>query len=325
VIIDTHGHLVPPDLLNTIRKEAARFPSLRVVDDAGGLSLAFGRAKPSRPVMKGLSDVGGRLAWMDKQGIDKQVNGGWPDWFGSDLPAAEGEAWCTMFNEALLSAARSEPRFVPLATLPMQDGARAGAVLKAAMGAGFRGAMISTLPRGIGSVLDAPDLDPFWKAADDTGAVIHIHPAFDAGESRVHDYGLANGVGRVSDAVVAMSRLAMSGHVTRYRNAKIFAPIGAGGLPFVVGRLKRNHAITPGTSDPAEALSLIYTDTIEHDSRVLRFVIEMMGTDHVMLGSDMPFPIGDHEPLSIVKDAGLKPDQMQAINGGTAQKLFRIQ
>ena len=64
------------------------------------------------------------------------------------------------------------------------------------MAAGFRGAMISTLPRGIGSVLDAPDLDPFWKAADDTGAVIHIHPAFDAGESRVNDYGLANGVGR---------------------------------------------------------------------------------------------------------------------------------
>jgi aminocarboxymuconate-semialdehyde decarboxylase len=261
---------------------------------------------------------------MGKQSIDKQVNGGWPDWFGSDLPAAEGEAWCTMFNEALLSAAKSEPRFVPLATLPMQDGARAGAVLRAAMAAGFRGAMISTLPRGIGSVLDAPDLDPFWKAADDTGAVIHIHPAFDAGESRVHDYGLANGVGRVSDAIVAVSRLAMSGHITRYKNAKVFVPIAAGGLPLVVGRLKRNHAITPGTSDPAEALSLMYTDTIEHDPRVLRFVIEMMGADRVMLGSDMPFPIGDHEPMTIVKNAGLKPDQIEAISGGTAKKLFRI-
>ena len=325
MIIDTHGHLIPPDLLNTIRKEAARFPSLRVVDDPAGLALGFGKAKPSRPVMKGLSDVAGRLAWMQKQGIDKQVNGGWPDWFGSDLPPAEGEAWCTMFNEALLSAAKSEPRFVPLATLPMQDGARAGAVLKAAMAAGSRGAMISTLPRGIGSVLDAPDLDPFWKAADDTGAVIHIHPAFDAGESRVHDYGLANGVGRVSDAIVAVSRLAMSGHITRYKNAKVFVPIAAGGLPLVVGRLKRNHAITPGTSDPAEALSLMYTDTIEHDPRVLRFVIEMMGADRVMLGSDMPFPIGDHEPMTIVKNAGLKPDQIEAISGGTAAKLFRIQ
>ena len=83
----------------------------------------------------------------------------------------------------------------------------------------------------------------------------------------------------------------------------------------MVGRLKRNHSITPGTSDPAEALSLIYTDTIEHDPRVLRFVIEMMGAEHVMLGSDMPFPIGDHEPMKIVAAAGLKPDQVENING----------
>src|SRR3954454_22729773 len=325
MIIDTHGHLIPPDLLNTIRKEGSKLPSLKIIDNEQGLALAFGNAKRSRPAMKSLSDVAGRLAWMQKQGIDKQVNGGWPDWFGSDLPAAEGESWCQMFNDAMLSAVKAEPKFVPLAALPMQDGARAASVLKAAMASGFRGAMISILPRGIGSVLDAPDLDPFWRAADDTGAVIHIHPAFDAGESRVHDYGLANGVGRVSDAIVAVSRLAMSGHVTRYKNAKVFVPIAAGGLPLVVGRLKRNHAITPGTSDPAEALSLIYTDTIEHDPRVLRFVIEMMGADRVMLGSDMPFPIGDHEPMTIVKNAGLKPDQVAAISGGTAQKLFRIQ
>jgi len=324
VIIDTHGHLLPPDFLDTVRKEGPKLPSLKIIDNEQGLALGFGNAKPSRPAMKGLSDVAGRLAWMQKQGIDKQVNGGWPDWFGSDLPAAEGETWCRMFNDALLSACKTEPKFVPLAALPLQDGARAAAVLKAAMDAGFRGAMISTLPRGIGSVLDAPDLDPFWKVADDTGAVIHIHPAFDAGESRVHDYGLANGVGRVADAIVAASRLAMSGHVTRYKNAKIFVPIAAGGLPIVVGRLKRNHSITPGTSDPMEALSLLYTDTIEHDPRVLRFVIEMMGADRVMLGSDMPFPIGDHEPMTIVKNAGLKPEQVTAISGGTAQKLFRI-
>ena len=324
MIIDTHGHMIPPDVLASIRKEGPKLSSLRLIEDPAGLAIAFGSAKPSRPIMKGLSDVAGRLAWMDKQGIDKQVNGGWPDWFGSDLSPADGEVWCKLINEGLLAAARVEPRFVPLATLPMQDGKAAASVLKSAMATGFRGAMISTLPRGIGSVLDAPDLDPFWKAADDTGAVIHIHPAFDAGESRVHDYGLANGVGRVSDAVVAMSRLAMSGHITRYKNAKVFAPIGAGGLPFVVGRLKRNHAITPGTSDPVEALSLIYTDTIEHDPRVLRFVIEMMGVDRVMLGSDMPFPIGDHEPMAIVKNAGLKPDQVEAISGKTAMKIFRI-
>jgi aminocarboxymuconate-semialdehyde decarboxylase len=324
MIIDTHGHLVPPDLLATIRKERARFPSLRLVEDGGGLALAFAGGKPSRPIMKGLSDVSGRIAWMDKQGIDRQVVGGWPDWFGYELPPAEGEAWCRLINEAQLAAAKAQPRFVPLAVAPLQDGARAAAVLKSAIAAGFPGLMISTLPRGLWSVLDAPDLDPFWAAADETGAVIHIHPSYDAGDARVNDYGLANGVGRVTDAIVAVARLLCSGHVTRYRGAKIFVPIGAAGLPFVLGRLQRNHKITPGIADPAEGLALLYTDSIVHDPRVLRFVVEMIGADRVMMGSDMPFPIGEEEPMKIVAAAGLKPDQVASINGGLAQKLFRI-
>ena len=180
---------------------------MRLIEDGGSLALAFGTGKPSRPIMKGLSDVAGRLAWMSGQGIDRQVVGGWPDWFGYELPAAEGETWSRLFNDAQLAAARAEPRLVPLASVPLQDGARAAAVLEAAMAAGFPGAMISTLPRGIGSVLDAPDLDPFWRAAEVTGAVIHIHPSYDAGDTRVNDYGLANGVGRISDAIVAVARL----------------------------------------------------------------------------------------------------------------------
>ena len=174
MIVDVHGHFVPSDFVAAIRKERARFTSVRLIEDGGKLALAFAGGKPSRPVMPGLSDMAGRLAWMSKQGIDRHVVGGWPDWFGYELPPAEGEAWCRLFNDTQLSAAQTEPRFVPLAMVPMQDGARAGAVLKAAVSAGFPGAMISTLPRGIGSVLDAPDLDPFWSAADATGAVVHI-------------------------------------------------------------------------------------------------------------------------------------------------------
>jgi len=180
------------------------------------------------------------------------------------------------------------------------------------------------LPRGIGSVLDAADLDPFWAAADETGAVIHIHPSYDAGDTRVNDYGLANAVGRISDAIVAVARLLASDHVTRYRNAKIFVPMGAAALPFLLGRLKRNHEITPRIADPAKGLALLYTDSIVHDPRVLRFVVEMLGADRVMMGSDMPFPIGDGEPAKIVAAAGLKADEVASITGRLAQKLFRI-
>ena len=101
--------------------------------------------------------------------------------------------------------------------------------------------------------------------------------------------------------------------------------MGAAALPFVLGRLKRNHAITPGIGDPVEALALIYTDTILHDGRVLKFVTEMMGTERLMMGSDMPFPIGDTEPAKIVADANLSKEQTDSINGGLAARLFRLQ
>ncbi|TMJ33328.1 MAG: hypothetical protein E6G96_04950 [Alphaproteobacteria bacterium] len=328
MIIDAHGHLVPDDLITAIRNEHKRFPSLRLVEAAsatgGNLALAFAGGKPSRPIMKALSDIRARRAWMQQAGIDRQVVGGWPDWFGYELPAAEGEAWCRLFNDAQLAASKAERCFVPLASVPMQDGARAAAVLRDAMAAGFPGAMIATLPRGIGSVLDAADLDPFWKAADETAALIHIHPSYNAGDTRVNDYGLANGVGRISDAIVAVARLICSGHVARYRNARIFVPMGAAGLPFLLGRLKRNHSITPGTADPAEGLGLLYTDSILHDARVLRFVTEIIGADRVMMGSDMPFPIGDEEPTRIVAAAGLDPDAVKSINGGLAARLLRL-
>src|SRR5258708_23880272 len=156
MIIDVHGHVVPRDLIAGIRKESGRFASLRLVEDGAGLAIAFAGGKPSRPIMKGLSDVAGRLAWMGKRGIDRHVVGGWPDWFGYELPAAEGEAWCRLFNDAQLAVAKAERRFVPLASVPLQDGARAGAGLKAALAAGFPRARVAALPRGPRSVPPAP-------------------------------------------------------------------------------------------------------------------------------------------------------------------------
>lgn len=208
--------------------------------------------------------------------------------------------------------------------MPLQDGARAAAVLKAAIDAGLPGVMIGTLPRGVGTVLDDPDLDPFWAAADAAGAVVHIHPSFDAGDRRVEAFGLANGIGRITDAMVAVGRLIASGHVARYPGARIVVPMGAAGLPFVLGRLARNREITPGIGDPVDVLARLYTDTVVHDARVLQFVVRMLGTERLMLGSDMPFPIGDPEPARIVAAAGLSAEQAASVNGGLAAKLFRL-
>ena len=322
--IDSHAHLVPPDLLASVRANSPKFSSLRLIEDGGSLAFAFAGSEPTRPVSKPLTDMASRLEWMNSQNIDRQVVGGWVDMFGYELPPAEGEAWSRLINEGLLAAAKSQPRFIPLATVPLQDGARAAAVLKEAVSAGFPGAMIGTLPRGVGTVLDTPDLDAFWAAADEMAAVVHIHPSYDAGDVRVNEYGLANAVGRITDALIAVSRLIASGHIRKYAQAKFVVPMGGAALPFVLGRLKRNHDITPGLGDPVEALSRLYLDTILHDARVLKFVAGIVDPDRLMMGSDMPFPIGDKEPAKIVAEAGFTAERAAWVNGGLAARLFRV-
>jgi aminocarboxymuconate-semialdehyde decarboxylase len=125
MIIDCHAHLVPPSLLDAIREHASQFPSIRLIEDGGSLGFSFAGAKPTRPVSKPLSDIPARLTWLDEQKIDRQVVGGWLDMFGYEVPAEEGANWSRLINAHLAQTALREPRFAALATVPLQDGARA--------------------------------------------------------------------------------------------------------------------------------------------------------------------------------------------------------
>src|SRR5450631_2450893 len=105
MIIDCHAHLVPPSLLDAIRTQASNFPSIRLLEDGGSLGFSFAGGKPTRPVSKPLSDLPGRLKWMDEQKIERQVVGGWLDMFGNELPAEEGARWSRLINSHLAQTA----------------------------------------------------------------------------------------------------------------------------------------------------------------------------------------------------------------------------
>lgn len=321
MIIDCHAHFVPPSLLEAVKARAGEFPSVTLTDQGG---FGFADAKPTRPVAGFLSDTAKRVAWMDEQKIDRQIFGGWVDMFANQLPASEGAAWSRMINEHGLAFAQDNPRFVPLASLPIQDGVAAAEVLREAHAAGYRGAMIGTQPKGTGGVLDDPSLDPFWQAADELGWAIFIHPVFESGDDRVHDYGMANAVGRITDQLIAMSRLVYSGHITRYANAKIIAGTGGAALPYALGRLKQNWTLDESLGKPEDALRQLYYDTIVHDPRALRFMADIVGADRIMMGSDMPFPIGDFTPTQTVADAGFSEAEQASINGGLATSVFGL-
>jgi aminocarboxymuconate-semialdehyde decarboxylase len=326
MIIDSHAHFIPPRLLDAVRDQAADFPALELVPGGeNSFGFSFAGNKPTRPASKMLSDTKGRTDWMDSHSIDLQVIGGWLDMFGYEMPADQGRRWCELINVHLRDFCAENPRFLPLASLPMQDGAAAGEVLDAAHGDGFKGAMIGTQPKGKGGVLDDPDLTPFWESAHRNGSVLFIHPVFDSGDDRVNDFGMNNAIGRITDTLIAISRIIYSGHIETYHNAKIVIGIGGSALPYVVGRMMRNYSLHKDSlADPSKALSMLYYDTLLHDPAALEFLIGTVGVERIMLGSDMPFPIGDPAPRAILDGLKLASGDRAMMESGVARSLFGI-
>ncbi len=326
MIIDVHAHFTPNLLFERFDANAARFPGVALLRDGKGKRLAFAGREPTRPIALKLSDLADRRAWMDKNGIDHQLIGGWLDSFGYELPANQGLAWSRYMNDCMWEALREEPRFTALATVPLQDGKLAAEVLGEALERGFGGVMIGTLTKGASGVLDDPALDPFWEAASKLGAAIYLHPMVICGEPRVADYDLVNAIGRLADTSIAVARLLFSGHLLKYPGMKFVLSHGGAALPYALGRLARNFAIHPGKySDPRKGFEAIYFDSIVFDADALKFLVDKAGAGRVMLGSDMPFPIGDPAPKKILEEGSyFTQAQRQSILGGNAEKIFRL-
>jgi len=325
MIIDIHAHFLPRLLYDRFDAEAAKFPGVQLLRGDKGTRLQFPGGEATRPISHKLSDLADRREWMDRNGIDHQLVGGWLDSFGYELAANEGLAWSRFINACMHEALADEQRFTPLATVPLQDGKLAAEVLGEAMEAGFGGVMIGTLPKGMGGVLDDPQLDPFWQAASDLGAGIFLHPMFLCGEPRLADYDLVNAIGRVADTSIAVARLLFSGHLLRFPGMKLVLSHGGAALPLVLGRLARNFTIAQGKyADPRKGFEELYFDSVVFDADALQFLAGKAGAARIMLGSDMPFPIGDMEPCKVVHAAGFAPAERAAIFGGNAQGVFRI-
>ena len=326
MIIDIHAHALPQDLLDALAVGARTFPSVQLDQGAAGMTLSFAGAPPTRPVMSGLRDTAKRDAWVREQGVDVQLIGGWLDGFGYELSGEEGADWSRFQNEEMINAFAAHAHLIPLATVPLQDGRRAAQVLTEAVQAGMPGAMIGTQPHGSHGNLDDPDLDDFWSTAAELGAPIIVHPMFGSADARLLDYQMVNAVGRVTDVSIALSRLLFSGHLQRFDTLKLVASTGGGALPYMLGRLARNHAAYPGQfADPVEGFHRLYFDSIVFERPTLEFLVAKVGADRIMLGSDYPFPIGDPQPTAVITEGAFSDDEKALMLGDVARQLFALE
>ncbi len=325
MIVDTHAHLVPNGLIEALSAESRLFPSVALSREGGGPRLAFAGAAPTRPVSPRLGNLEERRQWLKRARVDCQCVGGWTDLFGYELAAEEGADWARFCNEHMKKETAGDSAFLPLATVPLQDGRLAARVLEEASDQGFRGVMLATQPHGSGGNLDDPRLDPFWEAASARGAAVFLHPQYICGDERLLGYDLLNAVGRLADTSIAVSRLLFSGHLTRFPGVNLILAHAGGALPYALGRLKRNYLIHKSEyADPGEGFARLYFDTVLFEPRALRFLCDVAGADRVMLGSDYPFPIGDLDPVRIVEETPLTAGERRAILGQTAARVFAV-
>ena len=324
MIIDTHAHYLPQAMLEDLNNRRNMFPNIDCMKEDEIWKLGFAAGPLTRPILPKLRQADTRVEWMNKQRIDIMVCGGWLDSFGYEISDDEGKNWSLFINDHLLKACSETDRFVPLCSVPMQNGKMAAEVLERALDDGFHGAMIGTQPKGGTGNLDDPDLDPFWELASDRKVTIYLHPMFGCGDPRLNDFGLFNTVGRGLDTITAMSRLIFSGHLQKYYGMNFVLSHGGGGLPFLLGRMQINHHHNPELGDPRACLESCYYDTVVHDVKTLKYLCEMFGSRKIMMGSDYPFSFGDLEPCSIIEKTPLLDEDKKNILGDVAQRIFHI-
>ena len=328
MIVDVHLHFLSPRALEAARRDGARL-GVRVLDDAERPRLVIGSEPPTRPLLEGLYTLDRHLTFFESQGIDVAVFGPLMDVAGYSLPSEQGAAWCRVQNETLaVTLAETGGRHVGLATLPLQEPKAAAEELHHAVVAlGLRGAMID--PNALGRPLGDRAFDPLWKAAAELSAPVILHPFLLEAVERYDRHYLHNLVGYPFETTLAAGSLILGGTLDRFPPLDVVLLHGGGLLPYHIGRFDRGHAGRPevradGAGVPSSYLRRFHYDTLVQYAPALAYLVDVVGADRVMLGSDHPFWMGDPDPVRVVREAGIATDAQRLILGDNASRLFRI-
>ncbi|HEY8692815.1 MAG TPA: amidohydrolase family protein, partial [Chloroflexota bacterium] len=267
--IDVHAHFVPPAALEKACADPAAY-GLRLERE----QIIFEGGKAAPPLNPLLKDINQRPSAK----VDLQLLGNWMDATGYSLPPDKGAAWSRLFNQELAAVAAHKPdRFRTLASLPMQDGARAAEELERAVKElGMKGAMIGT--NIAGRNLDEASFEPVWRKATKLGVPIVLHPYNTVPTERLAKYYGSNLLGNPFDTLIAAASLIFGGVCDRFPDLKIVLLHGGGHLPYQVGRLDHGYRVRPEAKAahkaPSEYLRWFRYDTIVHLPQALKYLLD---------------------------------------------------
>lgn len=299
--VDIHAHILVPEIGRLVAGEFD--PSKDAFLRHGGVSTEYNNSVFS-DLLPMLTDPAVRLARMDQQGVQMQAVAIAPSqyhyWASPDL----GIEIARIGNEAIASLVDSHPdRFVGLGTLPLQSPSQAVAELERVVAEhGFPGVSINPSAEGVD--YDHPAYEAFWNKAEDLDVLIVLHPNGFGHGDRLGDYYLINVVGNPMETTVALSRLVLGGVIERHPRAKILAVHGGGYLPFYMDRMDHAYEARPDVGPaikrkPSSYLKQIYFDTVVFGDG-LDYLVDRVGAEHILMGSDYPYDMGEGDPLGRV-------------------------
>jgi aminocarboxymuconate-semialdehyde decarboxylase len=317
--IDIHAHLVPA---SAWRAAAAGrdWYGYRHERDAGPGSFVGGGRRVTFTSPKVRFTVEERLKDMDAQGVDMQVLSIHTPFFGYHLEGTPGRQLAREVNDEIAEIVRGRPqRFAGLATLPMQDVKEAiGELERAVTVLGLKGAELDTEVNG--EQWDEPKFLPFFKAAEAMGAVLFFHPQPQHNflMRRTPRDGLFNSLGVVLEDAIVVAILIAGGVLEACPALRAFIAHGGGPACFVMGRLDRGWHGRPESrripQPPSAYQRRLYYDSVVGSEKALRFLLDEVGADRVVLGSDWPFVPWHPSPVTWVQGlASLSPEEKERI------------
>ncbi len=242
-----------------------------------------------------------KLAELEARGLDAAVVSVAPPLFYYHVEAEAGEAMARAVNRGLAELCAAAPdRLRWLATVPMQSPERACAMLEEQLGDGCVGVEIGT--SAAGRRLDQAEFEPFWDAAERLGQPVTLHPAYTEGVNpALAPYYLENVLGYLFDTTITIERLLCAGTLERHPDLRLVLLHGGGYFPYQAGRLRHARTVRAelagAPADPWAHLDQLNFDPITHDAAALRFLIERVGPERVVMGTDLPFDMALEDPI----------------------------
>jgi aminocarboxymuconate-semialdehyde decarboxylase len=321
---DFHAHVIVPEITRDAAPSEDWRP--RVYREDGEQVVELGD-RPIRSAVGEFVDVDRIVEAQEAAGIDRTVLCPWVPLLFHDSEPEEGLRRCRIQNEALAALVRARPdRVAALGAVPLQDPELGAGELRRLMAQGVLGGVeVAASVRGV--YLGDDRFDPFWSAAEHTGALVFIHPTTRGFEvPALGDYYLWNSVGNPFETTIAAAHMVMAGVLERHPGLRVLLAHGGGALLVLRGRLRHAHSFQPQArarlgEPPEQSIRRFHFDTVTHDPELLRTLVEFVGPERVLLGSDYPFDMGDPAPVATVRGLGLAHEAEAAILAGNAERL----